>query len=99
MIAERPYPRPGAKLSPGLNIVLNVRRQEMPDHPDPELRWRNRRRMAWVCLCAACLYPGLLLITDSAELGNIAWPFYTFAGAVVGAYVGFSTLDDKWRKQ
>ncbi len=71
----------------------------MPDHPNPELRWRNRRRMAWIALISACFYPGLLLATDSAELGNIAWPFYTFMGAVVGAYIGFSTADDKWRQK
>lgn len=71
----------------------------MPDHPDPERRWRNRRCMAWIALIGGMAYPALLLLTDNPQLGDIAWPVYTFFGAVVGAYVGFSTLDDKWRKK
>lgn len=54
--------------------------------------------MAWLSLVGGLAFPAFLFITDSAQLGAIAWPFYTFAGAVVGAYVGFSTADDKWQK-
>jgi len=25
-------------------------------------------------------------------------PFYLFVGSVVGAYIGFATYDDKWKK-
>jgi hypothetical protein len=59
-------------------------------------KWKNRRRMAWASLVAALLFPALLLVTDSKELGSVAGPFYIFVGAVVGAYIGFSTVDDKW---
>ena len=59
-------------------------------------RWKNRRRMAWLSLASGLGFPLLLLGTDSPELGEIAYPFYLFVGSVVGAYVGFATLDDRW---
>jgi di/tricarboxylate transporter len=62
-------------------------------------RWKNRRRMAWLSLLAGLAFPLLLLYTDSAQLGAIAAPFYTFAGAVVAAYIGFATWDDKTPKE
>jgi hypothetical protein len=67
----------------------------MVDHVD---RWKNRRRMAWVSLVAGLSFPLLLLVTDSKQLGDIAMPFYMFVSAVVGAYIGFATVDDKWQK-
>jgi hypothetical protein len=39
--------------------------------------------------------PLLILGTDDPNLGTIAVPFYMFVSAVVGAYIGFSTWDDK----
>jgi hypothetical protein len=62
-------------------------------------RWKNRRRMAWICMFAAVSYPLLVLFTESRELGSIAVPFYMFVSAVVGAYIGFATVDDHWQKQ
>ena len=62
-------------------------------------RWKHRRRMAWLSLLAGLAFPLLLLYTDSAQLGVVAAPFYTFAGAVVVAYVGFATWDDKSNKE
>lgn len=61
-------------------------------------RWKNRRRMAWMCAIAGVLFPLLILGSKSTELGNIAMPFYMFISAVVGAYIGFATYDDKWKK-
>lgn len=46
-------------------------------------------------MIAGLLFPLLLLATDSPQLGAIAAPFYVFVGAVVGAYIGFATWDDK----
>ena len=57
-------------------------------------RWKNRRRMAWLSLMAGLAFPCLLLLTDSPQIGIIAGAFYSFAGAVVVAYVGFATYDD-----
>ena len=61
-------------------------------------RWKNRRRMAWAALVGGLLFPVLLLGTDSAQLGSVAGVFYLFVGAVVGAYIGFATVDDRWQK-
>lgn len=60
-------------------------------------RWKNRRAMAWLALIAGLVFPLLLWATDSDQLGAVAGPFYVFVGAVVGAYVGFATLDDRWQ--
>ena len=59
-------------------------------------RWTNRRRMAWTCMVASLVYPILLIAqVDGAALAQIAMPFYLFTSSVVGAYIGFATLDDK----
>jgi hypothetical protein len=52
--------------------------------------------MAWLSLVAGLGFPLLLLYTESPQLGAVAGPFYIFVGAVVGAYIGFATVDDKW---
>jgi hypothetical protein len=62
-------------------------------------RWKNRRRMAWLSLIAGLVFPLLLLYTESPQLGAVAGPFYIFIGAVVGAYIGFATVDDKWKHE
>lgn len=69
----------------------------MTETPNPIDRWRNRRRMAWLALVGGLSYPLLLLATESPQLGAIAPHFYLFTGAVVGAYIGFATADDKWQ--
>jgi len=61
-------------------------------------RRKNRRRMAWAALVAGLLFPLLLLTTDSTQLGTVAGAFYVFVTGVVGAYIGFATIDDKWQK-
>jgi len=61
-------------------------------------RWKNRRSMAWLSLIAGLFYPLLVLVTDSPELGSIAMYFYLFVSSVVGAYIGFATMDDKFQK-
>ena len=61
-------------------------------------RWRHRRAMAWVAFVAGILYPILLLSgIGGRDLVELAWPFYTFTGATVGAYIGFATFDDRWQ--
>jgi hypothetical protein len=58
-------------------------------------RWKHRRMMAWFSVVAGLLFPLLILGTNDPNLGTIAMPFYMFISAVVGAYIGFATLDDK----
>lgn len=61
-------------------------------------RWKARRRMACAALAGGLLYPALLTLSGSEQLEAIAVHFYLFVGSVVGAYIGFSTYDDKWSR-
>lgn len=63
--------------------------------PDSNRHWRNRRRMAWIALLGGMAYPALVLVTDNDAIAGIAPHYYLFAGAVVGAYIGFATWGDK----
>lgn len=65
-------------------------------------RWKNRRRMAYISLYSILIVTYLILFIVPMDRLNqldeiITW-FYLVMGSVVGAYVGFSTLDDKWKK-
>lgn len=62
-------------------------------------RWINRRRMAWLALIFGLIFPGIVLLTSNDQLGTIAGAFYMFVSAVVGSYIGFATVDDKWQKK
>lgn len=62
-------------------------------------RRRNRRGMAWAALVAGILFPFLVWVGDAERLTAIVTPFYAFVGTVVGAYVGFATLDDRWASE
>ncbi len=62
-------------------------------------KWKNRRRMAWCALIASLIFPLAAFFADSAQLTAISMPFYMFTSAVVGAYIGFATADDKWQKK
>ena len=66
---------------------------------EPTDRWRNRRKMAWLSMLAGLLFPLLLLVTESAQLGQIATPFYVFDGMVVTAYIGGAVVDDHWQQE
>ena len=62
--------------------------------PNLHDRWKNRRRMAWLSLIAGLLFPLLLLVTESEQLGAVATSFYMFVTGVVASYIGFATWDD-----
>ena len=66
---------------------------------EPADRWRNRRKMAWLSMLAGLLFPLLLLVTESAQLGLIATPFYVFVGMVVTVYIGGAVVDDHWQQE
>jgi hypothetical protein len=61
-------------------------------------RWKNRRRMAWISLLSGLVYPFFVFWMESDFLVGIAPHFYIFIGAVVGAYIGFATVDDRWQR-
>lgn len=65
-------------------------------------RWKHRRRMAYIALFSILVVTYLCMFKiDSQKIKAleviITW-FYVTMGSVIGAYVGFATLDDKWRK-
>lgn len=61
-------------------------------------RWKNRRRMAWLCLVAIFVVMALALFKIPedrlAVLSELIGWFFTVMASIIGAYVGFSTLDD-----
>ena len=69
-----------------------------------ELRWKNRRRMAWISLISMILVTGTLLfvpipIERLKILGEtIEWYFLSMA-SIVGAYMGFTTWASKGAKK
>ena len=65
----------------------------------PVDRWRHRRAMAWAAFVGSMLFPILVLAGVGDALAGIAGPFYVFTGAVVGAYIGFATVDDRWQAE
>lgn len=67
--------------------------------PDPKLRWRNRRRMAWIALISILVATILafFIIPESRLklLSDVINMFYLSMASIVGAYVGFATFDKK----
>lgn len=67
--------------------------------PDPKLRWQNRRRMAWLSLTSILIVTILafFVVPESRLklLGDVINMFYLSMASIVGAYVGFATLDKK----
>lgn len=62
-------------------------------------RWRNRRRMAWLCLCSMILMTiAIMWGVDTERLplisDPISWAYFTFA-SIVGAYMGLSAWSAK----
>lgn len=65
-------------------------------------RWKHRRRMAYIALFSILIVTYLCLFKINSDkiksLEVIVTWFYVTMGSIIGAYVGFATLDDKWRK-
>lgn len=73
--------------------------EENKSTPDSKSRWKNRRRMAWIAL-SSILVVTILAFFVVAEsrlklLGDVINMFYLSMASIVGAYVGFATLDKK----
>ena len=73
--------------------------EENKSTPDSKSRWQNRRRMAWISL-SSILVVTILAFFVVAEsrlklLGDVINMFYLSMASIVGAYVGFATLDKK----
>jgi polyferredoxin len=63
----------------------------------PPVRWKNRRRMAWLSLTSMIILTYLIIFTDLAPesklhvLGDVITWFYFSMASVVGCYMGFTT--------
>lgn len=64
--------------------------------------WKNRRRMAWISLSVLALEGPVVLFVatiDAPAIASASALLSTLAislAGVVGAYVGFATVGDKW---
>lgn len=80
-------------------ININTNMEENNTSPDPKLRWQNRRRMAWIALISILIVTILafFVVVESRLklLGDVINMFYLSMASIVGAYVGFATLDKK----
>lgn len=62
--------------------------------PTSEDRFRNRRRMAWMCLLGGVLgFPAFAILSDAETVRALVAPFYAFTGIVVTAYVGAASYE------
>ena len=66
---------------------------DLQEHPDPQIRWLHRRRMAYASILAGLAFPLMLMVTTDPVLAQIAWPFYAFVGSVVAVYTGSSAWE------
>lgn len=65
-------------------------------------RWKHRRRMAYISLFSILVVTYWCIFEVETErlkeLDEIVTWFYLTLGSIIGAYVGFATLDDKWKE-
>lgn len=65
-------------------------------------RWKHRRRMAYMAMISVVAMTYHLMLYIPVEkvkaLETIITWYYITMGSIIGAYVGFATLDDKWKK-
>lgn len=66
---------------------------------DQKAKYKNTRRMAWLCLVTSLCYPLLLLTGAGDKALALAPTFFTFTGAVVVAFTGIANARDGWGKQ
>lgn len=65
-------------------------------HPNPATRWKNRRRMAWTSLFSLIGFGCGAMINDlSNAQSSVVVAVVYGCTAIIGAYVGFATWDDK----
>ena len=64
---------------------------------DLKMRWKNRRRMAWLSLISMIVVTVLILFTEFVSIERlkvlsevITW-FYFCCASIIGAYMGFTT--------
>ena len=82
-----------------IDINTYMEKKNRRNSPDPKLRWQNRRRMAWTALVSILVVTFLsFFVVDESRLkllSDVINMFYLSMASIVGAYVGFATLDKK----
>lgn len=67
------------------------------ENPNPKVRWKNRRRMAWTSLIYMIVKTTLLLfVVDPERIKVLTEPLtwsYFCAAAIVGSYMGAATFE------
>ena len=67
--------------------------------PNQKSRWQNRRKMAWIALASILVVTILaFFVVEESRLkllGDVINMFYLSMASIVGAYLGFATLDKK----
>ena len=71
---------------------------QLPNGGNTRIRWKNRRRMAWTSLVGALVVVVLLFFApiDNERLKVISEPltwYFFCATGVIGAYMGFTTVE------
>ena len=67
--------------------------------PDPQDRWKVRRRLIF----GAAVFGALMILAGGIGLfgdkftGELVYGGVTIISAVLSAYAGFATFDDKWQ--
>ena len=76
-----------------------MEKKKKTNSPDPKLRWQNRRKMAWIALSSILVVTILaFFVVEESRLkllGDVINMFYLSMASIVGAYVGFATLDKR----
>ena len=82
-----------------IDINTCMEKKKKINSPNPKLRWQNRRRMAWTALVSILIVTFLsFFVVEESRLkllGDVINMFYLSMASIVGAYVGFATLDKK----
>lgn len=82
-----------------IDINIYMEKKNRRNSPDPKFRWQNRRRMAWTALVSILVVTFLsFFVVDESRLkllSDVINMFYLSMASIVGAYVGFATLDKK----
>lgn len=82
-----------------IDIVKEVKREQRTDR-----KMRNQRRMAWAAMATMIIFTAIILsplVTDTRVevLSALLSTFYVAQAGVVGAYMGFSVMQDRNRNE
>jgi len=63
-------------------------------------RWTHRRRLVYatVCLAFVMVIVAMLDFTDRQVSSQLVVGAVSLLSIVLGAYVGFATVDDRWQR-